>query len=154
MEIELAQVAVQVLFPNVVVDSVNTTLQDGKVAFHGVRRDNKSILSPRIFLGVMIHLGMQPLSSRALQDGGVISHQVGIFRNHLIYDWLQILRRYSPNMDGLNSPSSLKHGNNRCLVSSGSQAVLCPLSMLLEMGANTELSADIGFINFNNASEL
>ena len=95
------------LLSDMVIDAIDATFQRGEIALNRVRADADAILIAHVFFRAVIYLIVLASHQRTSEHGARIRHNMGIFSNHLMYDWFQILSSYALDMPGLYASSAL-----------------------------------------------
>lgn len=151
----------QMLFADVMIDAVDSALQDSEISFDRVGADAHAILIADVLAFAMVHLivllnfflGERENCSR-------VRHQMRRLVNHLLDDRFQILGGHALYVHGLDAPTALEHGDNWSLIVVLALARLrlraWPSSRtpLIASFSEARLAADVGFVNFDCASEL
>ena len=94
-EIKLAKVALQVLFGHMMINAIDAALQDGEIAFDGIRMR----VAPNIFADAVVN-GVMP-SEQSPENAVLtfpIGHQGRCTIKMLDQNWLQVLRRHRCDM--------------------------------------------------------
>jgi len=144
----------QMLLSDVMIDSIQTALEIGKISFDGVSRDGDAFLPTHILFSIVVNLREPVSHSNCFQGRRRISHDVRLFVNHLVDHWPEILCGHFVDVLRLHAPATLKHRHHDGLVSRPKQTILWPLTRPRSVRASSELPAHVGFVNFNDASEL
>jgi hypothetical protein len=152
-EIELRKVSVKVLSVAVVIDAVDTSFQYSEIAFYGVGGYYLAVFYPDVFFCGMVHLGVLAAEAGAVQNTGFVGHQVSILGDHLVYDRPEAPGSNLLDVVRLHRTTALYKGKDRSLIRSVGGPIFRAFSGLVAQRADAELSADIGFIAFDNPAE-
>src|ERR1700688_3105628 len=94
----------------------------------------------------------------ALEHGRAIGHYVSIFRDHLVHNRFQVLSSDALYMAGLNLSAPLQYGDDRSLVGSYGWIfwfhAAIPHVWPLPVRSDAQLATNVGFVNFDYASEF
>ena len=97
----------QVLLSNVVVDPIDPAFQCREISLNGVGCYTNALLATDVFSGPMVDLIVSALHQGTRQHCRAIRHYAGIFSNHLVNDWPQVLSRDALYVPGLHATAAL-----------------------------------------------
>src|SRR5260370_21907153 len=97
----------KMLLSDMVVHSIDITLESRKVAFDCIDRDAHTILVAHIILSVVVYLIVLSTHCCTHQNSGTVRHEMRTFINHLFNNGLQVFSRNTFHMPRLNARATL-----------------------------------------------
>jgi len=152
-EIKLGKVSVKMLLLAVVVSAVDASLENAEIAFNGVSGDYFTPFFPDIFFLKMVNGGVLAARAGTVQDSRGVCHKVSVPGYHLINERPKVSRGDFLDVIRPDRSSTLNQGHDGGFVGCVSESVFGPLSWFAGLRADSELSADIGFVHLNDSTK-
>jgi len=106
----------KMLLADMVINAIDSALQDSEKAFHGVCCDADAVFISHVFVRVMVHLIVLAAHQGSFERGRAVRHDVGVFRYHRLNNRLQILSGDTRDMHRLDTAAALQDSHNGSFV--------------------------------------